>query len=181
MTRSTRNTRPLTKYGLAVLTAAVFLTGCGTAEPKDGSAAEAPASPTPQTTATATATAGATRDSVEADIVAAIRKAGIDPAAGKSTPVRGGAKRPDMFDWLAVLKTPEAEPYLTAARAELERLGWQRVPTKSGVVRHLKGDWSLLSSSLGSEALPSLPEGTSTLSFVATLRTGSVEGGESDG
>ncbi|WP_405983248.1 hypothetical protein [Streptomyces sp. NBC_00158] len=45
-------TRPLTTYGLAVLTAAVALTGCGSAEPKDGSSASpSPAgAPAPRTT-----------------------------------------------------------------------------------------------------------------------------------
>ncbi|MFE1556087.1 hypothetical protein ACFW6V_14055 [Streptomyces sp. NPDC058734] len=160
-----RGTGLLTRHGLAVLAAAAVLTGCGPAEPQDGSPAGASASHAPRA-------AAATRDSVEADIVAALRKAGIDPAAGGTTPVRGGAKRPDMFDWIGVLKAPEADPARVAAGAELERLGWRKVSERGGVHRYEKGEWRLLSAAMGAEELPSLQEGTGALSFTATKLDG---------
>ncbi|MGE7386918.1 hypothetical protein ACQKM2_15695 [Streptomyces sp. NPDC004126] len=161
-----RRTGLPTRHGLAlaVLAAAAVLTGCGSGEAEDGSPARASASAprTPQA-------ASATRDSVEADIVAAIRKAGVDPAVGKTTPVRNGAKRPDMFDWIGVLKAPEAEPARVAADAELERRGWRKVSESGTVHRYKKGDWNLLSAAMGAQELPTLQEGTGALSFTATL------------
>ncbi|RSS53687.1 hypothetical protein EF912_17485 [Streptomyces sp. WAC07061] len=163
-----RGTGLLTRHGLAlaVCAAAAVLTGCGSGgEGKDDSPARASSS------ASAPA-ATATRDSVEADIVAALRKAGVDPAVGKSTPVRNGAKRPDAFDWMGVLRAPDAEPARVAAGAELERLGWRKVSERGTVHRYEKGEWSLLAGAMGAERLPSLPEGTGMLSFTATKLDG---------
>ncbi|MEU2827914.1 hypothetical protein ABZ667_04480 [Streptomyces lavendulae] len=161
----------LIRHGMIVFTAAVVLTGCGSAEPVGGSPSKASASPR--------AAATPTRDVVEADIVAALRQAGVDPAVGGTTAVHGGVKRPDMFDWLARLKTPEAEAARTTAGTELERLGWQRNPAGEGVVlRYRKGNWRLLSSVTGSDALPELQAGDSTLAFTATVLAS--EGGDAD-
>ncbi|MFJ3876785.1 hypothetical protein ACIPW5_04930 [Streptomyces sp. NPDC090077] len=160
-----RGTGLLTRHGLAVLTAAAVLTGCGSAGPKDDSpAGAAPSASAPHTPPAA----GATRDTVEADVVAALRKAGIDPSSGGSTTTRNGTKRPDMFDWMGTVKTPEAGPALAAVGPELERLGWQKVPASDSVLRYQKGDWKLLLAAMGSDAISALQEGDSMISLTVT-------------
>ncbi|MEU3724684.1 hypothetical protein [Streptomyces sp. NPDC031705] len=158
------------KRGVLVLIAAIILTGCGPAGTGGGSPVKASSSP-------ASTAAAPTRDSVEADVVAALRKAGIDPATGRSTPVRNGMKRPDMFDWFATVKTPAAQTAWTTAGAELERLGWVRRRDEGTLVQYKKGDWSLLSAVMGPDALSALQEGDSVLSFTATKHD-SADGAE---
>ncbi|MFF5705697.1 hypothetical protein ACFY7H_24920 [Streptomyces sp. NPDC012794] len=117
------------------------------------------------------------RDTVEADVVAALRAAGIDPTTGKTSQGRDGVKRPDMFDWFGAVTTSEATTARSAAGAELERLGWAKGRERGELVKYTKGDWWLMVAVSGrdKELSAYLQEGQSMLVFTAAQRI-SAEG-----
>ncbi|THA29037.1 hypothetical protein [Streptomyces sp. A1547] len=88
----------------------------------------------------------------------ALAKAGLDPAKGMTTSERNGVKRPDMVDWIAVVKSAEAEQALPKMGAELERAGWKPARVEGNILTYRKSGWSLLASSLpGGAKMPKCP------------------------
>ncbi|MFE9481884.1 hypothetical protein ACFYNM_25155 [Streptomyces spororaveus] len=133
----------------AMLLASVPLTGCAAGE--QGAKAEA-----------------VTRDTVDRDIRAAVRKAGLDPAKGKTTTVPNGIPHPSAVDWIAVLGTAEAEAALPRIGAELERRGWHAEPVGDVPLSYEKSDWILGGRSTNEPGLFTLAPGESVLNLSVT-------------
>lgn len=109
-----------------------------------------------------------TRDTVDRDVRAAVRKAGLDPAKGKTTNVPNGVANPSMVDWIAVLGTPQAEQALPKIGAELERLGWRAEPVGTFPLSYEKSDWTLLGRSVTEADAVTLAPGESLLTVTVT-------------
>ncbi|MGW6833586.1 hypothetical protein ACWGCI_09260 [Streptomyces sp. NPDC054949] len=108
------------------------------------------------------------RSTVDRELQAAIRKAGLDPAKGKTTGVPNGIPNPSSAGWVAVLATPEAERALPKIAAELERLGWHPDPDGSHPLSYEKSDWSLVGRSAAEADAVTLAPGESLLTLAAT-------------
>lgn len=108
------------------------------------------------------------RSTVERELQAAIRKAGLDPAKGKTTGVPNGIPNPSSAGWVAVLATPEAERALPKIAAELERLGWHPDPDGSHPLSYEKSDWFLVGRSAAEADAVTLAPGESLLTLAAT-------------
>ncbi|KOY53517.1 hypothetical protein ADK59_35250 [Streptomyces sp. XY332] len=105
---------------------------------------------------------------MDGDLRRALSKAGLDPAKGMTTSERNGVKSPGMVDWIAVVKTAEAEQALPKMGAELERAGWKPAQVEGNVLTYRKSGWSLLASSLpGGGDMPRVPEGSSMIQLSA--------------
>lgn len=135
----------------AVLLAATALTGCTAGG--GGGPAEAEE---------------VTRDTVARDVRAAILKAGLDPAKGKTTSVPNGIPHPSSVDWFAVLGTPQAQEALPKIGAELERLGWHADPEGAAPLSYEKSDWFLLGRSVTEADAVTLAPGESVLTVAVT-------------
>ncbi|WP_162688884.1 MULTISPECIES: hypothetical protein [unclassified Streptomyces] len=108
------------------------------------------------------------RNTVDRELQAAIRKAGLDPAKGKTTGVPNGVPNPSSAGWVAVLATPEAERALPKIAAELERLGWHPDPDGSHPLSYEKSDWFLLGRNVTEADAVTLKPGESLLTLTAT-------------
>ncbi|MCX4545831.1 hypothetical protein [Streptomyces sp. NBC_01565] len=115
-----------------------------------------------------TKAAALTRDGVDEDVRTAIRKAGLDPAKGKTTAVPNGVENPSTVDWIAVLDTQRAEQAVPKIGKELERLGWQPDPTGGAPLGYEKADWVLMGRSVTETDMTTLQQGESLLSIVVT-------------
>ncbi|MFD6915528.1 hypothetical protein ACFWB2_32290 [Streptomyces virginiae] len=109
-----------------------------------------------------------TRDTVDRDVRAAVRKAGLDPAKGKTTSTPNGIAHPSAVDWFAVLDTPQAEQALPKIGAELERLGWHAEPVDTFPLSYEKSDWSLVGRSVTEADAVTLAPGESLLTVSVT-------------
>ncbi|MFZ3472118.1 hypothetical protein ACODT3_15815 [Streptomyces sp. 4.24] len=108
------------------------------------------------------------RNTVDRELQAAIRKAGLDPAKGKDTGVPNGVPNPSSAGWTAVLATPEAERALPKIAAELERLGWHPDPDGSHPLSYEKSDWFLLGRNVTEADAVTLKPGETLLTLTAT-------------
>lgn len=121
------------------------------------------------TTGDAPSEAGAvTRDTVDRDVRAAVRKAGLDPAKGRTTSAPNGVPHPSAVDWFMVLDTPQAEQALPKIGAELERLGWHAEPLDTFPLSYEKSDWSLVGRSVTEADAITLAPGESLLTVSVT-------------
>ncbi|MFE6083767.1 hypothetical protein [Streptomyces virginiae] len=109
-----------------------------------------------------------TRDTVDRDVRAAVRKAGLDPAKGKTTSIPNGIAHPSAVDWFAVLDTPQAEQALPKIGAELERLGWHAEPVDTFPLSYEKSDRSLVGRSVTEADAVTLAPGESLLTVSVT-------------
>ncbi|WP_449483491.1 hypothetical protein [Streptomyces avidinii] len=112
--------------------------------------------------------ADVTRDAVDRDVRAAVRKAGLDPAKGKTTSVPNGIANPSYVDWTAVLATPQAQAALPKIGAELERLGWHADPDGAAPLSYEKSDWLLTGRSAAEADAATLAPGESLLTVAVT-------------
>ncbi|MFJ9645931.1 hypothetical protein [Streptomyces sp. NPDC101206] len=140
------------------LALALVLTGCTGADAAGG------AKPSPTSTKRA---ASADRDTVEAEVRALVRAAGLDPAQGRTTSAPNGVEHPSRVDWTAVLDTPRAERSVQAVRAEAERRGWHPEPLEEGKVVYEKSGWMLMVGSSATADVVVLRDGESLLTVFA--------------
>ncbi|MFD0265890.1 hypothetical protein ACFVGY_04735 [Streptomyces sp. NPDC127106] len=152
---------PAASAALALaLALALVLTGCTGADTAGGSKP----SPTSSTKKAATAD----RDTVDAEVRALVRAAGLDHGQGKTTSItQNGVKNPGLVDWTVVLDTPRAERALRAMGAEAERRGWHPEPLEDGKVMYEKSGWVLTVGSSATADVVALREGESLLSVFA--------------
>ncbi|MEU9420464.1 hypothetical protein [Streptomyces sp. NPDC051000] len=108
------------------------------------------------------------RSTVDRELQAAIRKAGLDPAKGKTTGLPTGTPNPSSAGWAAVLATPDADRALPKIAAELERLGWHPDPDGSHPLSYEKSDWFLVGRSVAEADAVTLAPGESLLTLAAT-------------
>ncbi|MFJ9076495.1 hypothetical protein ACIRO3_14725 [Streptomyces sp. NPDC102278] len=105
---------------------------------------------------------------MDRELQAAIRKAGLDPAKGKTTGPSNGTPNPSFAGWAAVLATPDADRALPKIAAELERLGWHPDPDGSHPLSYEKSDWFLVGRSVAEADAVTLAPGESLLTLAAT-------------
>lgn len=160
--------RPQTAVALALAaSAALVLSGCsaaaddtaGTATAAASGAPKAPASSKPKPTA-----APVSRDTVDQEVGAALRAAGLDPAKGKSTAEANGKKNASLVDWTAVLAGSQADWALPRIGAQLEHLGWRTTAPLS----YEKADWVLVVGSTKQSDTVTLRSGESLLTVNVT-------------
>ncbi|MFK0252077.1 hypothetical protein [Streptomyces sp. NPDC090445] len=140
---------------------ALVLTGCtGT-----GTGTAGGAKPSPTSTRKA---ATADRDTVDTEVRALVRAAGLAPARGKTTSItRDGVGHPGRVDWMMVLDTPRAERAVRAVQAEAERRGWHPEPLGEGKIMYGKSGWMLMVGSSASADVVALRAGESLLTVFA--------------